>query len=118
MPSVWQGSADDLGLVRSILKKDRPDAFVCANDLTAGQLMHTLLDLGKRIPEDIRMVGIDDVKYARLLPVPLTTVHQPCHNLGKMALSIMLDRIAHPDLPTRDVLLSCDLVLRKSCGGV
>jgi GntR family transcriptional regulator, arabinose operon transcriptional repressor len=115
--SVWLGDADDPTLVRSILKKDRPDALLCANDLTAGHLMHTLLDLGKRIPEDIRIVGFDDVKYARLLPVPLTTVHQPCHNLGKMALSIMLDRIAYPDLPTRDVLLSFDLVVRKSCGG-
>jgi GntR family transcriptional regulator of arabinose operon len=115
--SVWQGDADNLGLVRSILKKERPDAFLCANDLTAGQLMHTLLDLGKRIPEDVRMVGMDDVKYARLLPVPLTTIHQPCQNIGKMALAVMLDRIAHPDFPTRDVLLSCELVVRKSCGG-
>ena len=102
--------------VQCILKKDRPDAFLCANDLTAGHLMHTLMALGKRIPQDIRMIGIDDVKYARLLPVPLTTIHQPCHNLGKMALSLMLDRIAYPDLPTRDLLLSCELVVRKSCG--
>jgi len=113
---VRQGDAEDLGLVRGILKKDRPDAFLCANDLTAGQLMHTLLDLGKRIPDDVRMVGFDDVKYARLLPVPLTTIHQPCHTLGKIALSVMLERIAHPDLPTRDVLLSCELAIRKSCG--
>ncbi len=113
---VRQGDAEDLNFVRAILKKDRPDAFLCGNDLTAGQLMHTLLDLGKRIPEDVRMVGFDDVKYARLLPVPLTTIHQPCQNLGKMALSVMLDRIAHPDLPARDVLLSCELVVRKSCG--
>jgi DNA-binding LacI/PurR family transcriptional regulator len=113
---VRQGDAEDLGLIRGILKKDRPDAFLCANDLTAGQLMHTLLDLGKRIPDDVRMVGFDDVKYARLLPVPLTTIHQPCHNLGKMALSVMLDRIANPDLPTRDLLLSSELSIRKSCG--
>lgn len=114
---VRQGDAEDLGFVRAILKKDRPDAFLCGNDLTAGQLMHTLLDLGKRIPDDVRMVGFDDVKYARLLPVPLTTIHQPCHNLGKIALSVMLERITHPDLPSRDVLLSCELVVRKSCGG-
>jgi DNA-binding LacI/PurR family transcriptional regulator len=112
---VRQGDAEDLNLVRGILKKDRPDAFLCGNDLTAGQLMRTLIDLGKRIPEDVRMVGFDDVKYARFLPVPLTTIHQPCHNLGKMALLVMLDRIEHPDMPARDVLLSCELVVRKSC---
>lgn len=109
------GDAMDTKLIRSILKKDRPDAFVCANDLTAGNLMHTLISLGQRIPEDIRIVGIDDVKYARLLPVPLTTLHQPCRDIGRMAIAVMLDRIANPDLPPRDVLLRCELVVRKSC---
>ncbi len=78
--------------------------------------MHTLLSLGQRIPEDIRIVGIDDVKYARLLPVPLTTLHQPCRDIGRIALTVMLDRIANPDLPPRDVLLRCELIVRKSCG--
>lgn len=78
--------------------------------------MHTLISLGQRIPEDIRIVGIDDVKYARLLPVPLTTLHQPCRDIGRMAMAVMLDRIANPDLPPRDVLLRCELVERKSCG--
>src|SRR6266581_3718118 len=72
---VRLGDASDTKLIKSILKKDRPDSFLCANDHTAGNLMHTLISLGQRIPEDIRMVGIDDVKYARLLPVPLTTQH-------------------------------------------
>jgi len=112
------GEASDAKFVRSILKKDRPDAFVCANDITAGDLMHTLISLGWRIPKDIRIVGIDDVKYARLLPVPLTTLHQPCRDLGRMALAVMLDRIANPDLPPRDVLLRCELIVRKSCGMV
>jgi GntR family transcriptional regulator of arabinose operon len=113
---VRTGDASDPKFIKSILKKDRPDAFVCANDLTAGNLMHTLLSLGQRIPEDIRIVGIDDVKYARLLPVPLTTMHQPCRDIGRIALAVMLDRIANPDLPPRDVLLRCELIVRKSCG--
>ena len=110
------GDTSDTKLIRSILRRDRPDAFVCANDLTAGDLMHTLISLGRRIPNDIRIVGIDDVKYARLLPVPLTTLHQPCRDLGRMALAVMLDRIANPDLPPRDVLLRCELIVRQSCG--
>jgi DNA-binding LacI/PurR family transcriptional regulator len=114
--SVWLGNPSDVALIESILRKDKPDAFLCANDLTAGNLMHTLMTLGKRVPEDVRMVGFDDVKYARLLPVPLTTIHQPCQNLGKVAISVMLDRIANPELPPREVLLNCDLVVRKSCG--
>jgi len=110
------GDASDLKFVKAFLKKNRPDAFVCANDLTAGTLMHTLLSLGLRIPEDVRMVGIDDVRYARLLPVPLTTQHQPCRDIGRIALAAMLDRIANPDLPTRDILLGCKLIVRRSCG--
>ena len=113
---VRTGNASDPKFIKSMLKKDRPDAFVCANDLTAGNLMHTLLSLGQRIPEDIRIVGIDDVRYARLLPVPLTTMHQPCRDIGRIAVAVMLDRIANPDLPPRDVLLRCELIVRKSCG--
>jgi GntR family transcriptional regulator of arabinose operon len=113
---VRLGDATDAKFVRSLVRKERPDAFLCANDHTAGDLMHTLLSLGRRIPEDIRIVGIDDVKYARLLPVPLTTQHQPCRDIGRTALGVMLDRIANPDLPARDVLLACQLAVRKSCG--
>jgi GntR family transcriptional regulator, arabinose operon transcriptional repressor len=113
---VTIGDASDPKFIRSILKKHNPDAFVCANDHTAGNLMHTLISLGQRIPENIRIMGIDDVKYARLLPVPLTTLHQPCRDIGRMAMAVMLDRIANPDLPPRDVLLRCEVVMRKSCG--
>jgi len=113
---VVLGDASDPKFIKSVLKKDRPDAFICANDLTAGNLMHTLLSIGKRIPEEIKIIGIDDVRYARLLPVPLTTERQPCKDLGRLALAVMLDRIANPDLPARDVLLGCQLIVRQSCG--
>jgi GntR family transcriptional regulator of arabinose operon len=110
------GDPADTAFVKSILKKDNPDAFLCANDHTAGLMMHTLLSLGVNIPVEVRLVGIDDLKYARLLPVPLTTQRQPCRDIGKIALAVMLDRIADPGLPTRDVLLGCELIVRKSCG--
>lgn len=112
---IW-GDASDVKLVKAMLKKHRLDAVICANDYTAGHLMHTLLSIGYRIPEDVRIVGFDDVKYARLLPVPLTTQHQPCREIGRTALAVMLDRLSHPSLPTRDVLLACQLMVRQSCG--
>ncbi len=113
---VRLGDPSDATFIKAILKKDRPDAFLCANDLTAGGLMQTLITLGENIPREIRIVGIDDVKYARLLPVPLTTQHQPCRDIGRVALAVMLDRISNPDLPPRDVLLGCQLMVRQSCG--
>ncbi len=45
-----------------------------------------------RIPREFRIVGIDDVEYAKLLPVPLTTIHQPCREIGQAAMAAMLDR--------------------------
>lgn len=92
------------------------DAFVCANDRLAGLTMQALLARGVRIPRDVALVGIDDVNYASLLPVPLTTVHQPCAEIGETALRVMLDRLDRPKSPARDVLLDCELVIRESCG--
>ncbi len=92
--------------------------FVCANDRTAGHLMQALLGLGFRIPQDIRIVGIDDVEYASLLTVPLTTVHQPCREIGEAAMAAMLDRVDRPNLYVRDILIECHLVIRESCGAL
>ena len=66
----------------------------------------TLLRLGHAIPADVRLVGIDDVEYAALLPVPLTTLRQPSRQIGDAALGAMLDRVARADLPPRDILLA------------
>ena len=92
------------------------EAYVCINDRLAGQLMHMFLARKIRVPEDIRIVGIDDVSYASLLPVPLTTVRQPCREIGAIALSTMLDRIQHPHMPSRDVLVDGELIIRHSSG--
>jgi GntR family transcriptional regulator of arabinose operon len=92
------------------------DAFVWANDRIAGLLMHALHGEGIQVPEDVRIAGIDDVNYASLLPVPLTTVHQPCRDIGEAALRAMLERLERPRMPARDVLLDCTLVIRQSCG--
>jgi len=113
---VTRGDPGDEKLVRSVLDQKSPDAFLCANDHTAANLMQTLIRLNRRIPDDIRIVGIDDVKYASLLPIPLTTQHQPCLDLGRVAMSAMLERLTNPDLPPRDILLNCRLVVRQSCG--
>jgi hypothetical protein len=77
-PLVYHLASDDIDEIGQLMKKLKPDAIACANDRTAGHLMHGLLSLGYQISEDVRIVGIDDVQYTKLLPVPLTTVHQPC----------------------------------------
>ena len=94
----------------------RPEGIVCANDLTAARMMKVLIGMGVRIPHEVRIVGIDDVRYASLLPVPLTTVHQNCAGIGTVAMATMLERLERPKLPIRDVLVPVRLVVRGSCG--
>jgi DNA-binding LacI/PurR family transcriptional regulator len=113
---VCRGDPDNPDFVRRVLKDCRPDAIVCANDFTAARMMAGLMDQGIRVPEEIRIAGIDDVKYSSLLPVPLTTQHQNCADIGAMAMVTMLQRVEKPDLPTRDILLQTHTVVRKSCG--
>ena len=108
----------DVARVRSLMERQTPDAIVCANDRTAARLLRTLADLGYRVPADVRLAGIDDAAFAELLPVPLTTLRQPSREIGKAALAAMLERLARRDLPTRDILLHCELVVRQSCGTV
>ena len=93
-----------------------PDAILCTNDQTAAKLMQTLSSMGVRLPHDVRVVGFDDVKYATLLSVPLTTIHQPCRAIGHAAVHAMQERIQHPDRTPQQILLPFTLVVRDSCG--
>lgn len=113
---VYFGDPDDLDFLQKVLTKGRPDAIVGANDFTAARVMSGLAKKGVGVPEEVRIVGIDDVKYARLLPVPLTTQHQNCADIGAMAMATMLQRLSNRDLPTRDILLQTHTVVRRSCG--
>jgi DNA-binding LacI/PurR family transcriptional regulator len=110
-------TSDGEGL-STLLKEHLPDAFVCANDKTAGRLMLRLNELGVDIPGRVRVVGIDDAKYSSFLHVPLTTLRQPCHDIGAAAVWTMIERIEKPSLAARDVLLGCELIVRKSCGSM
>ena len=115
-PQIRRIEPDDKAQVKAILDEIRPDGFVCANDFTAAHLLRTLNDVGVTVPDQVRMAGIDDVKYASLLSVPLTTIHQPCADMGAVAIGAMLERLRNPKLPPRDILLSFHLVIRDSCG--
>ncbi len=112
---LWELEPDDSQAVDALLRS-RPDAIVCANDITAAMLMRTLQRAGVRVPEDVRMAGFDDVRYAQFLPVPLTTIRQDCPEIGAAAMAVMLDRVERPDRPARTVYVAHQLVVRASCG--
>ncbi len=104
----------DLATVRSTVNQHQPDAVVCANDFTAAQLMTSLTKIGLHVPSDISVTGMDDIRYASMLHTPLTTIRQPCLDLGAISLSVMLDRISHPNMPARESLVDFTLVIRQS----
>lgn len=103
--------------IREMMETVRPDAFVCANDRTAGRLMQVLLGLGIRIPQDVRIMGVDDIPFAGFFSVPLSTLHQPCREIGQVAMQTMLERLKRPEMPARRISLEATLVVRDSCGG-
>jgi len=113
---VQTGDPTDIKFVRSLVAGRQADAFICANDHTAAVLMRTMESVGSRVPDDFRVVGFDDVKYATLVSVPLTTVHQPCRDIATIAFRTMLERVAEPTLPARSICLMPHLVVRESCG--
>ena len=71
---------------------------------------------GVRVPEQVAVVGFDDIFPGSLYDPPLTTVHQPMRLLGEQACTRLLDRIARPGLRPKAQLLPTELVLRSSCG--
>jgi LacI family transcriptional regulator len=93
-----------------------PDTVVAANDQMAIGVLRSLTAVGIRVPEQVAVVGFDDIYPGELSAPPLTTVHQPMGALGERACDRLLKRIATPGLPPRVELLPTELVLRQSCG--
>jgi LacI family transcriptional regulator len=87
--------------------------FVINDDCAIGA-MHAATDLGLRIPEDISIAGFDDINVAREVTPPLTTVVVPKAWMGAMGVRRLLERAANPDQPKVYLVLSTDLVIRKS----
>ena len=96
--------------------RELPDAIVCSNDQMAIGVLRTLAARGIRVPEDIALVGFDDIYPATLCDPPLTTVRQPIRGIGERACEQLIERIANPTLRTSVELLPTELVIRSSCG--
>jgi len=95
----------------------RPTAVFCANDMLALGLEQQLLRDGMRVPEDLAIVGYDDLEWASVSSVPLTTVSQPRNGLGRTAVDMIMDLLARTNarVPTSNhVVLRPTLVRRES----
>lgn len=94
---------------------DRPTAVTCYNDLVAIGLIKALSELGIRVPDDVSVIGYDDIKMGNYVSVPLTTVHVPKVEMGAKAVERLIAHIENPGARSVDkVTLETDLVLRAS----
>ncbi|WP_285113722.1 LacI family DNA-binding transcriptional regulator [Leifsonia sp. fls2-241-R2A-40a] len=94
--------------------EDRPDAVFAANDLLAIGLLQTLLQHGIRVPEEMALIGYDDIAFASAAVVPLSSIRQPSHEIGSTAMDLLLQLTAQPDAPPVHVEFQPSLVARES----
>jgi LacI family transcriptional regulator len=97
--------------------RSRPDAIFAANDLIALGVLQALTLAGVRVPDDIAILGYDDIDFAASAAIPLSSVRQPREQLGTVAADTLLEVIADPSAKVRDVVLEPELVVRRSTSG-
>jgi LacI family transcriptional regulator, galactose operon repressor len=97
--------------------KNRPTAIFCTNDLLALGVEHALIAAGYRVPEDFAIVGYDDVAFATMAFVPITSVRQPAYELGHRAALQLLGEAGEEAHRHEQVVFEPELVVRASTGG-
>ncbi len=93
-----------------------PTAIYGGNDNVAIGALKAVLDAGLRVPEDIAIVGFDDVDMASYMTPGLTTIHQPRYEIGKRAMGLLLKKIEKEEVDFGHIILEDQLIIRESCG--
>jgi hypothetical protein len=94
-------------------RKQPPTAIFCFNDEMAMGVIHTARRRKMRIPDDLSVVGVDDIRYARYTDPPLTTVAQPMRQMGENAVRVLLDILNGGNGAPEQVTLPPTLVVRR-----
>jgi LacI family transcriptional regulator len=92
-----------------------PTAIFASNDLSAFGAMEAIRERGLSIPEDISILGFDDIPQASIVYPKLTTIRQPLDQMGRVAAKMLLEHIENPERSLRRVTLSTHLIIRDSC---
>jgi LacI family transcriptional regulator len=115
---IVEGDFTEMGgyLATQRLFYDKPTAIFVASDIMASGALRALREAGLSVPEDIALVGFDDLPPARRSAPQLTTIRQPIRRLGIKAVEVLIDLIDHPTSPPHKVIFNTELVIRDSCG--
>ena len=109
------GQDSGAAAMRALLEREPGlDAVFCANDLMAVGALQALREAGRRVPEDVAVVGFEDAPIARSALPPLTTVHQSSEEMGRAMVDLLLAAVADPDADQPGRMLTTRLVVRDS----
>lgn len=91
-----------------------PDAIFACSDVLAAAVINAAQTMNIRVPEDLSVIGFDNVVTSQITKPAITTIAQPCFQLGQQACSILLEKILYPEVPDRHTLLSTEMIIRES----
>jgi LacI family transcriptional regulator len=99
-----------------LVGRSRPTAIFSQTDYMALGVREAVFDAGLRIPEDIALVGFDNIAAGALRGVELTTITQKKYEMGTMAIELLCKRISNPTAPLNQIVLPPEILIRRSCG--
>jgi len=109
----WPSAIGDA--TRALLnRQDRATAIFYSDDQTAMHAYPAIREMGLRVPDDVSVVGFDDNPLCQYIDPPLTTVRQPSGQMGRIAMEMLLKRIAHPRDPIESKIMPVEIVPRAS----
>jgi len=114
--AAMDADAGRQGAEELLAGRDRTDAIFAANDLVALGVLQALTLAGVRVPDDVAIIGYDDIDFAASAAIPLSSVRQPRAEMGGVATDLLLAAIDDPGAQIRDIVLEPELVVRRSTG--
>jgi LacI family repressor for deo operon, udp, cdd, tsx, nupC, and nupG len=97
-----------------MLAHKRPDAFFCVSDAYAAAVIKSCTKMGLRVPQDVMVVGFDNIDIAAMLSPTITTINQPKYQLGFSSCELLIELINNPNPSVRSILMETELIVRES----
>ncbi len=111
---TMEGGTDAMD--RLLKSKHLPTAVMCSNDMTAIGVLHKLYRAGLRVPDDLSVIGFDDIRIAQVTIPPLTTIQMSCFELARAAVTALRAHVEAGGEPKRQYKINTHLVVRESTG--
>lgn len=121
IPADWITHISDINfemavsaVTRILSGENHPDAFFCVSDVYAAAAIKAIQNVGLRVPQDISVVGFDNIDLSRMTVPSITTIKQPSFDIGQQACNLLINLIENPSAPAEHILLNTELIVRDS----